>query len=214
MKKTALGLIGGVITSLIAGVIMIRFDPNVREYFFPPERRLVYSLTVQKIRDGKPYQDPFQSAGQEVFENGYMFRFNMFSSEAGYLYLFNEGKAADGKIYFNILYPTPKRNNGSAHIATGQQVITEENTFGGKPDTEKLWITWTREPHPRLEAAKTSAFANDGKIKDSQVEQNLHSFLQEHSAAAHEVVKDIPNKQTVIIGRGQTVVSLLYLEHR
>src|SRR5262249_44729187 len=38
------------------------------------ERVLTYSLTVQKMRDGKPFQNEFESSGQEIFENGWKFR--------------------------------------------------------------------------------------------------------------------------------------------
>jgi hypothetical protein len=166
------------------------------------------------MRDDKPYQEPFQSAGQEIFENGYKFKFNLFSSDAGYIYLFNEGAADDGKVYFNILYPTPKRNNGSAGIAANQQIVTGENAFGGKPDTEKFWIIWTVEPLPQLESARTAAYASDGKIKDSSEEQSLRSFLQEHSADKTEITKDASNKQTIIKSKNNLIISLLYLEHR
>jgi serine/threonine protein kinase len=178
------------------------------------EMSISYYLTVQKTRDGKPYQEPFKSSGQEIFESGYKFKFNLISPEPGYLYLFNEGAADDGKVYFNILYPTPKRNNGSAQVTANQQVVTGENAFGGKPDTEKFWIVWTKEQLPLLETAKTAAFTNAGKIRDTSEEQRLRAFLQEYSVNKPEVIKDVESKQTIIKGRGTVIVDLLLLEHR
>jgi serine/threonine protein kinase len=175
---------------------------------------LTYYLTVQKMRDGQPYQQPFRSSGQEIFESGYKFKFNLLSADAGHLYLFNEGAAGDGKTYFNILYPTPKRNEGSSLIKANQQIATADNDFGGKPDTEKFWIIWTKEELPELEAARTAAFSGSGKIKDPSEDQRLRAFLQEKSTYKPEVQKDVNGKQTVIMAKGDVVVSLLYLEHR
>ena len=70
-----------------------------------PERSLAYSLTVQKMRDGKPYQGEFQSSGQEIFENGWKFRMNLTSPQEGYVYLLNEGPAEGGVATYNVLFP-------------------------------------------------------------------------------------------------------------
>src|SRR6185503_16365847 len=60
------------------------------------ERVLSYGLTVQKMRSGRPFQEQFESSGQEIFENGWKFRVHLTSPQAGYLYLLNEGPAAEG----------------------------------------------------------------------------------------------------------------------
>jgi len=57
-----------------------------------PQRSLNYSLTVQKMRDGKSYQDTFESSGQEIFENGWKFRLNLSSPQEGYLYLLTKAR--------------------------------------------------------------------------------------------------------------------------
>jgi hypothetical protein len=213
-RKIVSALIVGVLGSILAAIIMMKIEPRLKERFFPPERKLIYSLTVQKMRDDKPYQEPFQSVGQEIFENGYKFKLNLYSSEAGYIYLFNEGMADDSRVYFNILYPTPNRNNGSAQVAANQQIVTEDNKFGGQPDTEKLWIAWTKEPQPELESARTSAFANAGKIKSDSEARSLREFLEKHSARQPEINRDIAHKQTVLKSTSEIIVSLLSLEHR
>src|SRR6185369_163658 len=82
-----------------------------------PHRSLIYSLTVQKMRNGTPYQDQFESSGEDfVFESDYRFRLNVSSRQAGYLYVFNEGPAENGKAIFNIIYPTPATNDGSSRL--------------------------------------------------------------------------------------------------
>ena len=166
------------------------------------------------MRDGKPYQDPFKSSGQEIFERDYKFKFNLLSPEAGYLYLFDEGGADDGKSYFNILYPTPKRNGGSASVGANQLIETAENHFGGTPDTEKLWIIWTKELVPQLEAAKSAAFSGTGKIRDTAETERFRMFLREHSVNPPDVIKDADSRQSTILAKTDVIVSLLYLEHR
>src|SRR5258708_4664524 len=69
------------------------------------EHSVNYSLTVQKMRDGRPYQDTFESSGQEIFENGWKFRMNLSSPQEGYLYLLNEGPAPGDATTYNVLLP-------------------------------------------------------------------------------------------------------------
>lgn len=213
-KKVVKALLLSILASLIAGVLLIIFQSQIRRFLFPDGRKFTYSLSVQKMRDGKAYQDPFKSCGQEIFESGYKFKFNLLNPEAGYFYLFDEGKADDGNTYFNILYPTPKRNGGAASVAANQFIETAENNFGGKPDTEKLWILWSKELIPQLEVAKSAAFIGTGKIRDMAESNSLRMFLQEHSANPPEVIKDANCRQSTIIAKTDVVVSLLYLEHR
>jgi hypothetical protein len=202
-----------VISSIVAAIIFLRMEPGLRNYFFPPERRVSYSLTVQRMRDGKTYGEPFQSSGREIFESGDRFSVNLLSRDAGYFYIFSEGAGADGKIYFDILYPTPATNNGSAEIGTGQQIMTGQNIFGGRPDTEKLWLIWTKDLLPLLEASKAIAFASEGRIEESRSGE-LRSFLRASAEGKREVVKDGTDKHTALIGSGNVVVHLLPLEHR
>lgn len=178
------------------------------------QRDLRYYLMVQKMRSGRPYQEPFRSSGQEIFESDYTFTFHLTSPDEGFFYLFSEGIADDGILYFNILYPTPRRNNGSARVASAQEVVSGENSFGGRPDTEKLWVVWTKEQLPNLEGAKVAAFSSNGRIKDDSQERSLRAFLNEHSSGGQQVVKDVLSKETVIKGVGDIIVNVQYIEHR
>lgn len=215
LREKVLAAIGSLIIGILGGIILLRFDPPLREYFFPPKRKLTYYLMVQKMRDGKPYQEPYQSTGQEIFENGYEFKLSLLTpEERGYFYLFNEGYSEDGQVYFDILYPTPQRSSASAEVAANQRVETGLNEFSGKPDTEKLWIIWTKELLPQLEAVKAAAYANEGRVRDSLKEHQLREFLQGQQANKPEVVKELASKQTTIVGTGNVIVHLQHLEHR
>lgn len=182
----------------------------------PPARSLAYSLTVQKMRAGKPYQDPFQSSGQEIFESGYKFQLNVSSPESGYLYVFNEG--ANDKTAgtsFTIIYPTPNTNQGSARLKPGSTLATNWNEFAGQPGTENFWIIWTASPVALLEAAKETAFTNpEGAIIDAATIGNLRLFLSRHSETKPETTKDTARQQTTVRAVGDVLVKHLELEHR
>ena len=181
----------------------------------PVQSSLSYWLTVQKMRDGKPYEDPFRSSGQEIFENGYGFRLNVVSPRTGYLYVFNEGATAGGDMSFTILYPTPKTNGGSAKIEENSPIETNWNRFGGQPGTEEFWMIWSAAPMPELEAAKETAFANGkGKVTNAALLKSVREFLMKHSDPKPEVVKDKLKQQTVVRGTGDPLIQLVELEHR
>jgi hypothetical protein len=181
----------------------------------PAQRSLVYSLTVQKMRDGKPYLDPFQSSGQEVFENGYKFRLNVSSPQAGYLYVFNEGASENAKTDFTIIYPTPRTNNGSAKLDVNKSMQTNWNTFAGETGTEHFWITWSAAPVSELESARDEAFKNkEGAITDAATVRSVKEFLTKHSDPKPETTKDTAKQQTDVRASGDLLVKQLELEHR
>ncbi|MCY7377556.1 MAG: hypothetical protein LH472_16485 [Pyrinomonadaceae bacterium] len=146
-----------------------------------------YWLNVQKIRDGKEFQEPFKSSGQEVFENGYKFQLNAASSKKGFLYLFNEG-TGEQKDRFSILFPTPRRNDGSAQIAESEAANSGWNVFDGDTATEKCWLIWTEEEIPMLEDVRKNAFENKGEVANASV-GNLKKFIAENNTAQAVVKK-------------------------
>jgi serine/threonine protein kinase len=113
-------------------------------------RQLTYSLTVQKMRDGKEYEAPFKSSGQEIFESGYKFQMGFSSRDEGNIYVFNEGIDAQGKRGFALLFPSPSVNGGSPHVAANQQVQTAQNTFSGGKGTESMWLIWSKDNNADL----------------------------------------------------------------
>jgi serine/threonine protein kinase len=180
-----------------------------------PERSLTYSLLVQKMRDGKPYQEPFESSGQEIFENGYKFIFRVSNSQPGYFYLLNEGAPDSGASGLNMLYPTPRRNEGSARLDAGAQVETGWNVFSGRDGTELLWVISAAEPVPEIEAARETAFKNEkGALTDAAQAQSVREFLAKHAAQKLEVAKDTTRRQTILRGSGEALVYRVELEHR
>jgi serine/threonine protein kinase len=179
-----------------------------------PQQMLTYWLTVQKMRNGKPYEEPFESSGQEVFENGYGFRLNATAPQPGYLYVFNEGATASGDMSFTIIYPTPITNGGSAMVNGNQPIQTNWNRFGGQAGTEEFWMVWSTTPVAELEAARDAAFKNEkGKITDASLLKTVRQFLMKHSDPKPDVSKDRLKQQTMVRG-GDPLVQLVELVHR
>jgi serine/threonine protein kinase len=179
------------------------------------QRSLAYSLTVQKMRDGKPYKEPFESSGQEIFENGYKFRLNVSSPQAGYLYVFNEGAAERDGTDFTIIYPTPATNKGSAKLDANQNVQTNWNTFAGETGTEHFWVVWSATAVSQLESVRDDAFkSKEGAVKDAAMVKTVKEFLTQHSDPKPETTKDTTKQQTNVRGSGDILVKLVELEHR
>src|SRR2546421_3591922 len=132
------------------------------------ERSLTYSLTVQKMRDNKPYQDQFESSGQEIFENGWKFRMNLTSPQDGYLYLLNEGPANGDVATYNVLFPEARTNSGSPHVSANQKLQTAWMRFDDHQGTEKFWIVWSASPVKEMEIVTDAVNDRDlGEIKDA-----------------------------------------------
>ena len=179
-----------------------------------PQRTLNYWLTVQKMRDGKPYQEQFDSSGQEIFENGWKFRFNASSPHTGHLYLLNEGPAEGGQTTYNLLFPTPSFNNGSPQLSADQLMQTGWYVFDEHQGTEKFWIVWAAQPVAELEAVKGVVNPQDkGEIGDKGQREAIRNLLAKEGSNKPEVEKDRSKKQTHVKGRSDVLVNLVELEH-
>lgn len=224
-KPAAIG--AGVIALLLMGVAVALFSSRfgaasdavgsntVTSSAPAAERTLSYWLTVQKTRDGKPYQQPFQSSGQEIFENGYKFQMNVLSPQAGYLYLVNEGASSTGAIKLNLIYPTPNANQGSGLLMNGQSARTGWNVFRGQPGTEQFWMVWSASPVEQFEAARDDAFKNEnGAITDAGILRKVREYLMKNGEQKPEVKKDAAKRETIVKSKGELLVNLVELEHR
>src|SRR6266850_1385810 len=178
------------------------------------ERLLSYGLTVQKMRSGRPYQDTFESSGQEIFENGWKFRMRLTSPQAGYLYLLNEGPSAGGATTYNLLSAPSSTDSNLPPVTANQKTETAWMVFDEHQGTEKFWIVWAAEAVPELEAVKGVINAKDkGEIGAADQAKAVQRFLEKHSSEKPESQKDTPNKQTNLKGKGDVLVHLLELEH-
>lgn len=99
--------------------------------------------------------------GQEVFGNGWKFRFNITPEQPGALYLLNEAPGPGGATEYNVLFPTPKAG-GAAQIGPRQTVQTGWNYFVDHTGVEKLWIIWSTKPVADLDGLFRDAANNRG----------------------------------------------------
>jgi serine/threonine-protein kinase len=184
-----------------------------------PERILNYAIIMQKDPRRYPGSKPFQLPGEVVFSPGDRVRLTFNSPQTGLLYLINESPAlAGGASAFNILFPSPTSNNGSAQLAAGQQVQIPERGDGfildAEEGTEKLWLVWSAQAIDELEALKRWANPQDkGEIKDANQITSLREFLTRHATPAPEMRRDDEAKQTMLKARADTFVKLIKLEH-
>ncbi len=181
-----------------------------------PEISLNYSLTVQRMRDGKEYKEPFQSTGREIFENGWRFRMNVAAPQPGYLYLINEGLNASGATAYTVLFPT---SNSAALIANQQAQIPaapQYYYFTGEAGTEKIWMVWAAQPIAELEAVKSVVNEREqGEVSDPAQIASVRDFLAKRSSSSTpEVVRDAVKKETTVKVQSEMLVHLAQLEHQ
>jgi serine/threonine protein kinase len=212
VRVLAVSLLVGVGIAALTGIYNFYANKQASGSVSKPQRSFSYWLTVQKVRDGRNYQDPFQSSGQEIFENGYKFRLNVSSPDPGYLYVLNEGAPEADGTTFTMLYPTPSRDNA---FVSNQPVHTNWNRFRGQAGTENMWIIWSTSLVSELESAKTEAFANQkGAMTDANSIRAVREFLTKHAEPKPESTKDTTAQQTHVRGTGDVVMKLAQLEHR
>lgn len=178
------------------------------------ERTLTYWITVQKYKDGKPYQDPFTLAGEINFEPAYQIRVTVRSQQAGHLYILNEGPAST-QPEFVVLFPSTTANDGSSLLAAGQAVQIPERSwfkFDQQQGVEKLWLVFSEDAVPELEAMKT--FANTqtrGLITDPAQNTAVQKFLSSYSVSKPTSEKG--ETLTTLKAPGKVLVYAIRLEH-
>jgi hypothetical protein len=173
-----------------------------------PPRELIYSITVQKFRSGKPFEKPFQLAGEINFERDYQVRLNVRSPEVGYLYVLNESPSGQNPL--QILFPSRTSNGGSALVGENHEMqIPEKSWFMFDPEqgTETVWLVWSRAPIAEIEAAKRFANPSDlGVIKDTELNGSLKRILKESPTDKLQIERQSSPPQT-ILRSGEPVVT-------
>lgn len=174
---------------------------------------LTYSLTVQKVFDGRPMGGPEEYSGAEMFGNGWKFKFNVTPAEDGHLYLLNAAPQPNGGTEWNVLFPTPKNNAGQSKIDGGQKQTFGWYVFDDKPGQERLWIVWSREPVSALEVAVEAATQTALVIKEPRQVTAVTEFLRPLESEPPAVTADEQQKRTVIRSGQATWAYLLKLRH-
>jgi serine/threonine-protein kinase len=182
-----------------------------------------YYMQVQKYRNGAPYQKPFLVPGEINFEKDDRVQIFFTSPEQGYFYLLNQGpKKADG-TWPNLIILFPEEDK-PALLPPDQRVqIPPPSTkpdedwigFDAAEGTEELWMIWSTQPVPELEAAKKwSNRKDEGEIKDINQGQEIREFLASyHSSSAPDAKKNVDGTKTTVIGKDSIIVYKVNLQH-
>jgi serine/threonine protein kinase len=183
------------------------------------QRAIRYWITVQKYRDGKPFQEPFRLRDDINFEKDYRIRLTISSPESGRLYLLNEGPPAKGEQIptFIVMFPSETANNGSALLNGNQQIQIPEQSwfqFDAEQGTEKIWLVWSDKDVPELEAVKGFVNSRDrGEIGSPGMRTAVNEFLQAHASPTPSVIRDEDKKETTVKANSDILVHAIKLEH-
>lgn len=178
-----------------------------------PERSLTYSVTVQKMENGRPVGDSYDAAGNELFGDGWRFRFNIEPAQNGFLYLLNEDVGSGNKPKYNVLFPTIQNNAGASQLSAKQRVEAGWYHFVDQPGVEKLWLIWAVETIPDLDTIFRDVIRRDGVINDASQISKVQTYLKQYESHTPEVISQQSQKRTVIKGKGEILVALVELSH-
>lgn len=178
-----------------------------------PVHRLTYRILIQNRSSGSE-NNTSPALDKRVFDSrNDSFKLLLKPETTGYLYVFNEGKNNRGDIDFSILYPTPKRQNGSPRVTASQSVETGQNSFITKGGTETIWIVWTAAPQGIVENARRTAFDGRGIIKDTQTADALRRFLNDNRNDK-EIKHELDERMNTLEWNGDTLSYAFNIEHR
>jgi hypothetical protein len=204
----------------------LEVDPQPAVSTLIEARTLTYSLTVQKMRNGIPVEQPFQSLGEEMFQNGWKFRLTLTSPQSGFVYLLGEPFTSstrtkdgadpnrdDGSIReLSILYPEPSL--GSGLIQTNVSIQTDWFVFDQNPGVERLWLVWAAKAVPELEQVRHFLNSKDkGLISDVANARAIRDLLAAHSSSK-QLKQDFEKRRVSATVKGEVLVSSLNLAHR
>jgi serine/threonine protein kinase len=179
------------------------------------EKELAYWITVQKYRDGKPYEEPRRLAREILFEKDYRVRVNFTNAQAGHLYILNE--TPNNKEPLSILFPSPTTNAGASFLSANSEIQVPEQSwfrFDAEKGTEKIWLVWSTAAVPELEAVRRFANAKDkGVITDSALNDSARAFIYTKNNSEPTIERDIEQKETKLRTAGNVIIHSISLEH-
>jgi serine/threonine protein kinase len=179
------------------------------------EKELAYWITVQKYRDGKPYEEPRRLAREILFEKDYRVRVNFTNAQAGHLYILNE--TPNNKEPLSILFPSPTTNAGASFLSANSEIQVPEQSwfrFDAEKGTEKIWLVWSTAAVPELEAVRRFANAKDkGVITDSALNDSARAFIYTKNNSEPTIERDVEQKETKLRTAGNVIIHSISLEH-
>lgn len=203
------------------GIVLLSFGiykfVTWRGPIIPPSNAFTYFLTVQQMRDGKEYEEPVKSNGDdnETFASGDKFRLTVLSPKSAYVYIINEGPTEINDTNVRMIYPNRTTNNGAAALGENQPFQSDWITFRGPAGDDNFWMVWSVSPVDQLESAKNEAFNHPRGGLSERTWIALKEFLKlKQSEVAVSVYHYKKTKEAVPRGKGDLLVTLAQFNHR
>jgi serine/threonine protein kinase len=205
----------GLVLAIVWRPRQVPQSPTSESSISEPERQVRYSITVQKYRGGKRFEEPFRLRDDMNFEKDYRVRLTVDSAQRGFLYLLNEGPTPTGQTpSYNVLFPS---DSASAELPGNHPVpipTADWFQFDQQQGEEKIWLVWSAAPVPVLESVKRFANPKDmGEIKSAEQNAAVADFLKTRSPAKPIVERDAVKKETTVKATGDVLVHVVKLEH-
>ncbi len=143
-----------------------------------------------------------------TFHGGSNFRFRLSASNAGYLYLVNQGPGENGNLRLYVLMP---RRGASAAVAGNEERLTDPLVFDENPGIERIWVIWSEKPVGSLEAAANGPL--QGEVRDSNQAAEIQRFLGKLQAEV-KTSQTGGGNEVLVQGVGSTLGSLIELKHQ
>jgi serine/threonine protein kinase len=185
----------------------------------PPERAPARTLTYYFQVRNPNSSEWLRYSREMIVSPGYWLRFHFAAPQLGHLYLLNEGPSPRGDMAsLNTLFPSPTSNHGSSFLEANRDFqfpAGEGIKLDKEEGTEKLFVIWSGQEIPRLEALKKWT---DPKQKEPNAIESaddvaaIQDFLKKHSLATARI--DEENKRTVLTQTDDPLVYMIRLEHQ
>lgn len=180
----------------------------------PLSRSFDYFLTVQKTREGEPYQAPYRSHGEEMFGRGDKFRLTVTTPVDAFIYVFHEESPKENATSLKMIFPRPLTNGGSANLGADKSVDAEWMTFKEPAGVENFWIVWSTKPVAELESIKGEAFKNSGGLTGDTLSR-VKQYLTTKAAEIRATTNNYNSNQTAIVrARHDPLVALAQFKYR
>jgi class 3 adenylate cyclase len=176
-----------------------------------PETERVFTYFLTPSDKGRSVEEE-RFAGNEQFRSGSKLRLVLIPEQSGALYLLDQGSGANGTEAWNVLFPTPKNNDGSSQVGANQRVEARI-IFDMYPGNENLAIIWSTTSIPKLEKIFQDAAKTDFEIKNPAQIATVKEFLEKYGSPEPKAEVDPDKHQTTVRGRGEILIRKLVLKH-
>lgn len=196
-------------------------QPNLPSTVVVPARALSYSLRVRLNPEKNPGKAAIALAGEIVFNPGDELCLNFNSSQAGYLYIVNEGpQPKNGLPVYNVLFPDPARaKEGAPSLKAQEQIFIPSEQppwfhIDKEQGTETLWLIWSERSISELEVVRKWLNEKDlGEIKDAGEIKAIQQFINMHYPTTKPVAEKDDQQTNLKGGKDGLLIYPIKLAH-